>query len=74
MIELKIGQEVELEYGGTAKVLGVIGQGGQGIVYRVEFNGTQWALKWYDVSKSSENQHEQKNLKGFSGNVLFSKN
>ena len=51
MVELRIGQEVELEYGGKAKVLSVIGSGGQGIVYLVEFNGTKWALKWYDVSK-----------------------
>ncbi len=31
MTELKVGQEVELEYGGKAKVLGVIGSGGQGV-------------------------------------------
>lgn len=38
MVELKIGQEVEMEFGGRAKVLKVIGSGGQGIVYLVEFN------------------------------------
>lgn len=51
MVELKIGQEVEMEYGGKAKVLKVIGSGGQGIVYLVEFNGMKWALKWYDINK-----------------------
>ena len=32
MLELKIGQEVDLEFGGKAKVLGIIGSGGQGVV------------------------------------------
>ena len=39
MTELRVGQEVELEYGGKAKVLKVIGSGVQGVVYLVEFNG-----------------------------------
>ena len=43
MIELEIGQEVEMEFGGKAKVLSVIGSGGQGIVYLVRFNGQKWA-------------------------------
>ena len=45
MIELEIGQEVEMEFGGKAKVLSVIGSGGQGVVYLVRFNGQKWALK-----------------------------
>lgn len=51
MVELKVGQEVEMEFGGGAKVLKELGRGGQGIVYLVEFNGMRWALKWYDVDK-----------------------
>ena len=51
MVELSIGQEVEMEYGGNAQVLGVIGSGGQGIVYLVRYNGMKWALKWYDIDK-----------------------
>ena len=43
MTELSIGQEVELELGGKAKVAGIIGSGGQGTVYLVEYNGMQWA-------------------------------
>ena len=45
MTELKIGQEVEMEYGGTAVVEKVIGSGGQGVVYLVEYTGMKWALK-----------------------------
>lgn len=40
-----------MEYGGSAKILKVIGSGGQGTVYLAEFNGMKWALKWYDISK-----------------------
>ncbi len=62
MIELKIGQEVEMEFGGYAKVLNVIGSGGQGIVYLVEFNGMNWALKWYDVDKIKNPQAFRNNI------------
>lgn len=63
MIELKIGQEVEMEFGGTAKVLKVIGSGGQGIVYLVEFNGMKWALKWYDVDKIKKPKEFRNNIR-----------
>ena len=63
MIELKIGQEVEMEYGGFAKVLSVIGSGGQGIVYLVEFNGSKWALKWYDIDKIKKPAEFRNNIK-----------
>ena len=62
MIELEIGQEVEMEFGGKAKVLSVIGSGGQGIVYLVRFNGQKWALKWYDINKMSKPAAFRKNL------------
>lgn len=62
MTELKIGQEVEMEYGGKAKVLKVIGSGGQGIVYLVEFNGMKWALKWYDINKIKRPKEFRNNI------------
>lgn len=62
MIELKIGDEVEMEYGGKAKVLKVIGSGGQGIVYLVEYNSMQWALKWYDVDKIKRPKEFRQNI------------
>jgi serine/threonine protein kinase len=62
MIELKIGQEVEMEFGGYAKVLSIIGSGGQGIVYLVEFNDIKWALKWYDIDKIRNPQAFRKNI------------
>ncbi len=62
MLELKIGQSVEMEYGGSAKVLKVLGSGGQGIVYLVDFNGSSYALKWYDVDKIKNPQAFRKNI------------
>lgn len=63
MVELKIGQEVDMEFGGKAKVLNVIGSGGQGTVYLVEYNGMKWALKWYDMDKIKKPKEFRQNLK-----------
>lgn len=62
MVELNIGQQVEMEYGGSATVLKVLGSGGQGIVYLVNFNGEQYALKWYDVDKIRNPKAFRKNI------------
>ncbi len=62
MVELSIGQEVEMEYGGKAEVLGVIGSGGQGTVYVVRYNGMKWALKWYDIDKMKNPKAFRKNI------------
>jgi len=62
MTELKIGQKVELEYGGFVQILKIIGSGGQGVVYLVDFNGRKFALKWYDISKI-------KRLRDFKNNI-----
>ena len=63
MNELNIGQQVELEYGDKATVTGVIGSGGQGAVYAVDYNGRKWALKWYDISKMKEPAQFRANIK-----------
>ena len=71
MIELKIGQEVELEYGGKCKVLKLIGSGGQGQVYLVEFNSTNWALKWYDIDKMRKPKEFRKNIQNHIHKISF---
>lgn len=63
MSELSIGQQVELEYGDKATVTSVIGSGGQGTVYAVEYNGRKWALKWYDVTKMKDPVGFRDNIK-----------
>ncbi|MBO7124760.1 MAG: serine/threonine protein kinase, partial [Bacteroidales bacterium] len=47
MIELTTNQKVPLEIGGTCTVKKELGRGGQGIVYLVDLNGKDMALKWY---------------------------
>lgn len=47
MSELKQGTMIKLTNGGQVKVQKELGRGGQGIVYLCEFNGQQYALKWY---------------------------
>ena len=47
MSELTIGTTITLAGGGSAKVKKELGRGGQGIVYLVNVNGEDKALKWY---------------------------
>ena len=47
MSELSTGATVTLAGGGSAKVKKELGRGGQGIVYLVNVNGEDKALKWY---------------------------
>mgnify|MGYP000461889677 CR=1 FL=1 len=53
---LKVGDTVKMKYGGEAKVLAEFGSGGQGTVYKVSYNGKEYALKWYhkDVFKTRQ--------------------
>ncbi|MDE5584318.1 MAG: protein kinase [Ruminococcus sp.] len=62
MVELKIGEQVEMEYGGSATVKKILGSGGQGIVYLVDFNGIDYALKWYDVDRIKNARSFRKNI------------
>ena len=63
MIELETGHEVELEYGGRAEITGLIGKGIHDIVYIASYNGSQWALKWYDLEKLDDPEKMLSNLK-----------
>jgi len=47
MSELQIGQTIKTKDFKTVKVIQQIGEGGQGIVYRVDYHGKPMALKWY---------------------------
>ncbi len=63
MIELGIGQEIELEYGGVARITGIVGNGVRDKVYNVSYNGTEWVLKWYDIEKLKNPDEIYNNLK-----------
>ena len=47
MSELIIGETISLQGGGLVKIKKELGRGGQGIVYQVDYNGKDEALKWY---------------------------
>lgn len=63
MIELKIGQEVENEYGSVAKVVSFIGNSMHGAVYLTEFNGQKWILKLFDPEKTGDIDALRENIK-----------
>lgn len=47
MADLEKGTRVTLTDGGCVTIIKELGRGGQGIVYLVDLNGEQKALKWY---------------------------
>ena len=49
MTEFDIGTRISLEYGGELEILEILGDGGQGIVYRALYSYQEYALKWYKL-------------------------
>lgn len=47
MAELSQNTTIELTNGKTCQIVKELGRGGQGIVYLVNYDGGQYALKWY---------------------------
>lgn len=44
---MKVGDVIQLKGGGEVKILSEFGTGGQGTVYKVSYDGEEYALKWY---------------------------
>ena len=63
MRELKIGERIPIEAGGEAVVSRELGRGGQGIVYLVRYNGREYALKWYCISRIKNPEAFRNNLR-----------
>ena len=63
MRELKIGERIPVEAGGEAVVSRELGRGGQGIVYLVRYNGREYALKWYFISRIKNPEAFRNNLR-----------
>lgn len=51
MKEFQKGQRIKTVSGGELEVIQKLGEGGQGIVYKVNYNGKPLALKWYFGNK-----------------------
>lgn len=72
MAELKIGTQVKLSNGSVCKVKKELGRGGQGIVYLVDYNGKDYALKWYIVQYSDAfYENLERNVKNGSPSPAF---
>ena len=54
--------QITLTNGQTARVLQLLGQGGQGAVYAVDLNGQKMALKWYTHPAYTANANFYHNL------------
>jgi serine/threonine protein kinase len=53
MAELSIGTQVRFRNNTTCTIKKELGRGGQGIVYLVDYNGKDYALKWYIIEYGS---------------------
>ena len=62
MKEFKQGQKIRTVSGGELEVIQKLGEGGQGIVYMVNYNGKKLALKWYFGNKLSKPDKFYKNI------------
>ena len=51
MKEFQKGQRIKTVSGGEVEVIQKLGEGGQGVVYKVNYNGKPLALKWYFGNK-----------------------
>lgn len=49
MLEFDAGTKIPLEFGGELAVQQILGDGGQGIVYKTVYSSQEYALKWYKI-------------------------
>ena len=54
MKEFKPSDKIELKVGGSVTIKKKLGEGGQGVVYLVDLNGKDYALKFYTQSSTKE--------------------
>lgn len=48
------GQRIKTASGGELEIIQKLGEGGQGTVYKVKYNGKELALKWYFANKLND--------------------
>jgi len=63
MGELKEGQVIQTKGFKSVTVLEKLGEGGQGVVYKVDYAGKPMALKWYFQSKLKNSDRFYENIK-----------
>ena len=62
MKEFAKGQRIKVVSGGELEVIQKLGQGGQGVVYKVKYNGKELALKWYFENKLNDPDRFYRNI------------
>ena len=62
MKEFQKGQRIRTVSGGELEILQKLGEGGQGFVYKVSYNGRQFALKWYFKNKLNDPDKFYRNI------------
>ena len=62
MKEFQRGQKIKTASGIDLEIVQKLGEGGQGIVYKVNYNGKQLALKWYFGNKLSNADKFYRNI------------
>ncbi len=62
MAEFGKGDKILLRNGNSAKIIEKLGEGGQGVVYRVRIDGREYALKWYHKNVIANAKKFYKNL------------
>ena len=63
MSELQKDQVIQTKGFKTVKVIEQLGEGGQGIVYRVDYGGKPMALKWFKTDAWKKPEAVFENLK-----------
>ena len=69
MGKLKIGDKVNMKFGGFVEILEEFGAGGQGTVYRVKDKNNECALKWYHNTHFKNEERLQKFYKNLEENI-----
>lgn len=62
MKEFKKGQKIKAVSGKEIEILDKLGEGGQGIVYKVKYDNQEFALKWYFGNKLHDKISFYKNI------------
>ena len=62
MKEFQKGQRIKTVSGGELEVIQKLGEGGQGVVYKVNYNGKPLALKWYFGNKLNNADRFYRNI------------
>ena len=62
MKEFANGKRIKVASGGELEVIQKLGEGGQGVVYKVKYNGKELALKWYFGNKLNDSDRFYRNI------------